>query len=263
MKTNNKEKKKMNSYLKMLLWMAMGGAIGFVLAIGTLWQNENMAEIMINMVRWIGIHADTIMLALAIASVAIYIACYVRCEKLAKQMLEEPDDDRMDQLEKAYDRWGSVGMLICNEMTFVGMVLYAFTFQEEALGSGMNFLYITVVFIIALTAAAFFQIAFVKQMRRVHPDKRGDAADMNFEKEWMKSCDEGEKQLIYEASYRTVKTFKIILLFLLVAAMMGQLFFETGYTAIVLLGLSNVIMSAMYSINSMKAAKAGRHLANV
>ena len=48
-----------------------------------------------------------------------------------------------------------------------------------------------------------WQIRYIKLVQRIYPDKKGDPTSINFQEQWLASCDEAEKEEIYEASYKT------------------------------------------------------------
>lgn len=101
----------------------------------------------------------------------------------------------------------------------------------------------------------FYQVAAVKQIRRKEPMKQGDAADFDFEKQWLASCDEGEKRVLYEAGYRAYAFVKIILLAAVVVALLGEVFLGIGLSAVVLLTVCNVISAVIYSYYCRKLEK--------
>ena len=66
-------------------------------------------------------------------------------------------------------------------------------------------------FLLTVIVCTMYQVAAVRQMRRKDPSKKGDAADLHFEKEWLESCDEAEQTIIYKTSYKTFVLMKTIL----------------------------------------------------
>ena len=80
-------------------------------------------------------------------------------------------------------------------------------------------------------------------------------ADFDFEKQWLASCDEGEKRVLYEAGYRAYASVKIILLAAVVVALLGEVFLGIGLSAVVLLTVCNVISAVIYSYYCRKLEK--------
>ena len=50
------------------------------------------------------------------------------------------------------------------------------------------------------------RFVYIKLVQRIYPDKKGDPTSINFQEQWLASCDEAEKEEIYEASYKTYLT---------------------------------------------------------
>ena len=101
----------------------------------------------------------------------------------------------------------------------------------------------------------FYQIAAVNQIQKKEPLKQGDVANMNFEKVWLNSCDEGERQMIIEAGYQAFRMARMVLLIVTVIAMLGGTFFDGGLTAVVLLTICNIAITVTYSYYSVKLGK--------
>lgn len=47
-----------------------------------------------------------------------------------------------------------------------------------------------------------WQIRYVRVIQKIYPDKKGDPTSLKFPKQWLESCDEAEKECIYQASYK-------------------------------------------------------------
>lgn len=249
------KKKKMNSYVKIILWMVLGGAIGAGLSMGTLITQGGMRKMMAGASLWMAKHTFIIMCLLAAICLITAIVCYAKGEALIKKFQNAADDEQEEELDKKYDFWQTVGVVVSSGMIYVTMTIFGFAFQLDSKSDAYNLLYTIVPFLVCGFVAAIYQVAVVKQMRRKDPSKNGDAADMNFEKVWMRSCDEGEQRIIYQASYKTYRVMKNTLLVGLVLAMSSHLYFKTGMTAVVLMGLSNVISLGVYTVYAYKIQK--------
>lgn len=69
---------------------------------------------------------------------------------------------------------------------------------------------------------------------------------MKFQKQWLESCDEAEKMLIYQSGYRTYCFMSVLLPFLTVVTMLGHLFYNTGLLAIFVVGFLWIAMVSSY-----------------
>ena len=101
---------------------------------------------------------------------------------------------------------GETGMFLAGLVVFMGMVVYF----------GM------------------WQVRYVKLVQRIYPEKKGDPASMKFQEQWLASCDEAEKEEIYEASYKTYLLTGKVLPFCTLVAMLLHMVWNTGVLAIII-----------------------------
>ena len=79
-----------------------------------------------------------------------------------------------------------------------------------------------------------WQIRYIKLVQRIYPDKKGDPTSINFQEQWLASCDEAEKEEIYEASYKTYLLTGKVLPFCTLVAMLLHMVWNTGVLAIII-----------------------------
>ena len=75
--------------------------------------------------------------------------------------------------------------------------------ESQSDGETGRFLAGLVVFMGMVVYFGMWQVRYVKMVQRIYPEKKGDPASMKFQEQWLASCDEAEKEEIYEASYKT------------------------------------------------------------
>ena len=109
-KNKVKTKKKVNSYIKILLWMCLGGAIGAVVGLGTFAAEGNLQTAFADIRMWIGTHTVLLLAVLFVLSVVISIVCYRKGEGIVGQYLNSNDDEQQEELDRQYDFWGNIGM---------------------------------------------------------------------------------------------------------------------------------------------------------
>lgn len=67
--------------------------------------------------------------------------------------------------------------------------------------------------------------------------KKGEVCSWSFDREWLASCDEAERMLMYRSSYRTFQMMKNLMPVMEGAALFGKIFMGTGNFPIVLVSL--------------------------
>lgn len=131
----------------------------------------------------------------------------------------------------------------------------------DALGSG--FLFTCIVFCICGIYEGFWQMRYVKTIQIAHPYMKGDPSERNFQKKWLESCDEAEREMIYQSSYKAYMTLNKCIPVLLVVTMLSHLFFQTGIMAVLAVAAIWLLVSLTYtgSCVSTKRKKRGENRA--
>lgn len=256
-KNKVKTKKKMNSYIKILLWMCLGGVIGAIVGFGTFSAEGSLRTVFANLRWWIGTYTALILAILLVLSVMISAVCYRKGEKIVRRYLDSDDDEQQEELDKQYDFWGNIGMTGSTVLLYLSMAIFAFGLWGEGKEGAVQILTGAGFFLLGGVVCSVFQVAMVRQIRKKDPMKRGDAADFRFQKDWIRSCDEVEKRVIYEASYKAYTVGRTLLLVAVCVCILGEMYFGGCLTAIVMLTLCNIIMTLVYSYSVNKLGKLG------
>ena len=89
--TEKRVEKKMNSYLKMILIMCLGGAIGAVFGVGLVLCEDGMAGMLQAFSGWMRAYVVPILWVFVAASLVVSIVCYRKAESYVQKMDEEDD----------------------------------------------------------------------------------------------------------------------------------------------------------------------------
>lgn len=109
-----------------------------------------------------------------------------------------------------------------------------------------SFLVACVIFVASFIYIYFWQIRFVKLLQKTHPEKKGDPSSAKFQEQWLESCDEAEKECIYQASYKGYQTVMKWAPILTFVALILHMFFDTGILAIVMTSVIWLVTSVTY-----------------
>ena len=101
---------------------------------------------------------------------------------------------------------------------------------------------------------------YVKMVQAAHPEKRGDMNSKNFQKDWMASCDEAEKEMVYQSAYKAYTALGKMLQILLCATMILHLVFHTGILAVIVVGVVYLTMTLTYHRSCVSLQKAKLNL---
>ena len=144
----------------------------------------------------------------------------------------------------------------------MNIIILAAGYSSNYLGSSdtarSSFLYACVVFVICMAYDGIWQIRYVKLVQLGHPEKTADPSDRNFQKAWLESCDEAEREVIYRSSYKAYLAMGKLVPALLIVTMLGNLFFNTGMLAVVIVAVIWLAVTLTYtrSCVALKGEKA-------
>ena len=197
-----------------------------------------------------GVWKNMIFLMVLDIAIAVIVgeASLFRMKKMSV-LLERAEDEEADFLEYKIEKAGSVGIIGSQIAIVAGIILVApwySDFSRNPENKESVVLAGAVLLIAGCFYQGFWQVRYVKLIQKMEPTKKGDPTSMKFQKQWLESCDEAEKILIYQSSYRTYCLMSVLLPFLTVVTMLGHLFYETGLLAIFVVGFLWIAMVSAY-----------------
>ena len=246
-----KQGNKPNSYGKlmkrMLIYLGIGGVCGFFVGIFMTFGVKNGMSDLSDLVRPLALPIIAVIFVVSI----VLMEFYSRKLKDTMKHLEEAEDEQYEVLSYEEEKYGAM-LMNCNVISQVcDIIVLTFTFSrswlEEASGKELaGFLATCALFCINFFLYGYYQMRYVKMVQAAHPEKRGDMNSKNFQKDWMASCDEAEKECIYQASYKGYQTVMKWAPILTFVALILHMFFDTGILAIVMPSVIWLVTSVTY-----------------
>ena len=212
----------------------VSGVFGFENIIKNI-MNGDLKEIIINSSPYI------LMIGGGILSIVSFvIVLYV------KKKLNLNDDENILKMEKLLD-WG---FLISNLLLISNMIL----FGVVTCNIKSDLIFISIIFFfVYLFIASLCQIIIVNLIKLINPEKKGNLMDKQFQKEWLDSCDESQKALIYEVSYKTIQFMNSFLAILLNTLIIINIISNViGIVPIIIVGLVYLVLIMCYTYYAMK-----------
>lgn len=237
--------------------MAVGACIGATIGMMTFFMEDGLKGFFYTIYSLISRNVGVLLILLAIFALVFSVICYVKGNQYAKLSSATEEEEQQDFVDAKFDFWLNIGLTTSSIILYISLAIFAFqgTLREVNIIEGGKF---SVVGLLACTViTGMYQVIAIQQIRKKEPLKKGDAADLKFRETWLNSCDEGEKRIIFEAGYKAFNITRVVLLFAVVIAMFGDMFFGGGLTAIVLLTACNIIVSIAYCYYTMKLGKGG------
>ena len=88
---------------------------------------------------------------------------------------------------------------------------------------------------------------YVKLIQKLYPEKKGDPTSIKFQEQWLASCDEAERDCIYQASYKTYVLLGKVIPVCTFIAMILHMIWNTGILAIVFCAVIWLLLVLNYS----------------
>ena len=209
MNHERKQGNKPNSYGKltkrMLISLGIGGVFGCFAGIFMTFGVKNGMSDLSDLVRPLALPIIAVIFVVSI----VLMEFYSRKLKDTMKHLEEAEDEQYEVLSYEEEKYGAM-LMNCNVISQVcDIIVLTFTFSrswlEEASGKELaGFLATCALFCINFFLYGYYQMRYVKMVQAAHPEKRGDMNSKNFQKDWMASCDEAEKEMVYQSAYKPI-----------------------------------------------------------
>ena len=249
-----KQRNKPNSYGKltkrMLISLGIGGVFGCFAGIFMTFGVKNGMSDLSDLVRPLALPIIAVIFVVSI----VLMEFYSRKLKDTMKHLEEAEDEQYEVLSYEEEKYGAM-LMNCNVISQVcDIIVLTFTFSrswlEEASGKELaGFLATCALFCINFFLYGYYQMRYVKMVQAAHPEKRGDMNSKNFQKDWMASCDEAEKEMLGK-----------MIQILLCATMILHLVFHTGILAVIVVGVIYLTMTLTYHRSCVSLQKAKLNL---
>ena len=247
--------KKKNSYKRFILKMSAGAIIGMVLG-GTGmyfierasdWKEIGTITLHISGIEQLILPGMAVVLALSV--IAEEWICH--CLKKNCNALLKADDEECDRLEYEEEKFGAwlTGVNVLSQVLCI--LILAFGYSLDYIGSGgstsITFLWACILFLSCFFYDGIMQVRYVKLVQKVHPEKKGDPSSSKFQKEWLASCDEAEKEIVFQSAYKAYMCMNKVIPLLLLLTLILNLFFNTGILAIIVVAGMYLVMTVAYS----------------
>ena len=231
--------------------MAVGACFGAAIGIGTFLVEDGLKGFLQNTYDVISKNAGVLLIGLAVIALVFSIFCYKKGNHYAKLSNLTEEDEQQDFVDEKFDFWLNIGLTTSSIVLYISIAIFAFQGLIREMQSIENGMISTLGLLACTVITGMYQVIAIQQIRKKEPLKQGDAADLKFQETWLNSCDEGEKRIIFEAGYKAFNIARIVLLFAVLIALFGDMFFGGGLTA------CNIIVSVAYCYYTMKLGKGG------
>lgn len=244
--------------LKLLVCICIGAVLGAAIAFIDVSEWDRYAEMVQGVIRD---HLLILLIFLTLVSIVIGEMTLKRMRKLGKEF-SDVEDERGDEIEYELEHTGCIGLIGTTTIMVLSIAIlatvYSMAYIDKVVSTDNGSLLISFgIFIVLNIYNGYWQMRYVKTIQRIYPDKLADPASGKFQKQWLENCDEAEREMIYQASYKTYIRLSKVMPVLTVLAMLGNLMWNTGILAVLLLGVVWITLVVTYcrACTKMKGTK--------
>ena len=178
----------------------------------------------------------------------IYGEVYIYKLRNILTQMQDAEDEEADRLDYEAEKTGARGMIanILSQIFCILVIAPGYSAEYISDSNGYSFLICCLVFMLCLIYNGYYQVRYVKMVQRAYPEKKGDIASGKFQQQWIESCDEAERELIYQGTYKTYMVMAKVLPLVMMIAMIANLFFETGVFAVFMVAVIWIMQSVTY-----------------
>lgn len=250
MKENKRQQRKiiLKFVLILIASMLLGAAASFgmgvlegsgaLLELGSVWQVLGPA------VPYVFLFAN---LLTAIAAIALT----TRGKKKIDAWDGEDEDIENTERKLGYS------LVLANTMMVLNFLLFSAS-VEAATHAGRDQLEFRLlmgslaIFVLSYVWIFYVSGRVVKLEKQINPEKKGNIFDTKFQKQWIASCDEAEKQMIYQCGFRAYRVGHMVCMLLWVVSLLAQMWLGTGVFPVVCICVIWLAMMLSYQLTSLR-----------
>ena len=241
-------------FIKFMLIVALALYAGFVFgAMALIIRNVGVETFVSSAGIFTAKYISIIMAVFCLVFAIIALALYLKNKKLSEKWDGE-DDEYITNVETGISK----ALLFNTVLQIMNMIFLAIM---VATGYNDNYKdYMTdaryglgfITYIVVLVFCTVLSSKIVNLEKKINPEKRGNALDTSFLKEWVDSCDEAEKAAIYESGYAAYKSVNRVCPYLWLVCILLDIVFGTGFLPAVMVAIVWLISSVTYILTAMK-----------
>ncbi|MBQ8528048.1 MAG: DUF3169 family protein [Lachnospiraceae bacterium] len=232
----------------MILSVLFGAVVGFC-AKNLSVDMETLTPILANAVtKGLGVAAPFIMIVLFVVNLIYVCATFSKCKKRW-----EAEKDTNDDIYDVIDAKLTNILSVIQIYTVVSYFLFsvAFYYAVHVMFS-IWFLIALVVFIIDMVLILGYQRKTVDFVKIMNPEKQGSVYDLKFREKWMDSCDELEKQIIWQCGYKAYQVANGMCLLLWTVFTGMAMFLKISLWPVAIVSLFWLVLTATYLAEGRK-----------
>ena len=206
----------------------------------------------------LAIYISRPVIVIAVVTVVVGEYSLHRLKNVYKEM-NEADEDRFCELDYEEEKWGAwiSGINLVSQVACIIILSFGYSLKYIESGKSRYFLFACIIFILCYFYDIYLSVRYVKAIQAAHPEKKGDPTSSKFTEQWVESCDEAEKEIIYKSAYKTYIVLNKVIPILLLLTLIANMFLNTGILAVLVVAVIYLVTGMTY-IRSSMVSKAKR-----
>lgn len=259
---NDEGKEKKSSYFtatwKMLAAVIIGGIAGGVSVVIYELMKKGIDAGIRTINGTIQQYIFSALIIIAVVTVVVGEYSLYRLKNVYKEM-KDADEDRFYELDYEEEKWGAwtSGVNLVSQVACIIILSFGYSLKYIESGKSRYFLFACIIFILCYFYDIYLSVRYVKAIQAAHPEKKGDPTSSKFTEQWVESCDEAEKEIIYKSAYKTYIVLNKVIPILLLLTLIANMFLNTGILAVLVVAVIYLVTGMTY-IRSSMVSKAKR-----
>lgn len=234
--------------LKMTILLILGGLVGAGLTLGLEAGKEIIKnQLLPTITEYLMTYSFYITIAVTLA---LFIPTIINFTKGKKLLLkaEGLEDEALDQLEKEAQKYSNKALAYNNILLVLNFMMYGMSFDVDA----TYFLAKTVLFMAVAIGCSITEILAIKLMQKYDNRLKGDPISLKFQKDFLESCDEAEKLIIYEFGFKAFQFVKNAALVMVIVSILLKITGFIGTFPVFLVSFFFLTIIASYNYFAIK-----------
>ena len=185
------------------------------------------------------------LIIIAVVTVVVGEYSLYRLKNVYKEM-KDADEDRFYELNYEEEKWGAwtSGVNLVSQVACIIILSFGYSLKYIESGKSRYFLFACIIFILCYFYDIYLSVRY-------------DPTSSKFTEQWVESCDEAEKEIIYKSAYKTYIVLNKVIPILLLLTLIANMFLNTGILAVLVVAVIYLVTGMTY-IRSSMVSKAKR-----
>jgi len=253
----NGKKKDRRTLIRFILILALSAVVGAAMGFGAMWLSDEVLATQSGKLAALGrLAAQGLPAAAWIADLAVFavaLTSYLRVRQQANAW-DGTEESLIDQVEQRLN----LPLLLTNALMVCNFIYFTLLTGCAGMLSRPAFFIGLAAFLFALAACIVMTSLAVNLEKRLNPEKQGNVLDTRFQTEWLASCDEGEKAVIFQAAFQAYRFTCAACLVLWLVCMLAQVMELAGPLPGVCVTVLWLVLTMTYSLACARLERRNR-----